>query len=403
MGRSATTRRIELPEGIEIREGKRGSSLRVMFIWQGKRRRETLDIPATPANIKYADRLRGEVLNAIARGSFDYATYFPNSKYARSTAPAEKKRYLVEALVNAHVETARQLESLSPSSISTYAKWARARINPKWGNYFVDELATLELREWIVGLSKELAPKSVRNCVGLLNTVLNQAAVDGIISSNPLEPIKLRTVLPRRKKAEDDDIDPFNDSEINSILEACRTAENRALIQFAFATGLRTGELIGLKWRHIEWETGIVRVQDNVVSAEGGTVEKSTKTDTARIVPLLPAAIAALQLIMPRSADLDIGGYVFINPNTRRRWSGERATLDHWTKTLRSSGVRYRNQYQTRHTFASRLLMDGEPELLVANLLGHTTVEMVRRHYGKYIKQPNGIVLRGDYSGFATS
>jgi len=43
------------------------------------------------------------------------------------------------------------------------------------------------------------------------------------------------------------------------------------------------------------------------------------------------------------------------------------------------------------------LLMAGEPELTVAKLLGHTTVEMVRRHYGRYISQPDGVVLRGEY------
>ncbi|HZP85687.1 MAG TPA: hypothetical protein VFB54_02640 [Burkholderiales bacterium] len=48
--------------------------------------------------------------------------------------------------------------------------------------------------------------------------------------------------------------------------------------------------------------------------------------------------------------------------------------------------------------------MAGEPELLVARLLGHTTVEMVRHHYGRYIRRPDGpdgIVLAGDYGAFA--
>lgn len=44
--------------------------------------------------------------------------------------------------------------------------------------------------------------------------------------------------------------------------------------------------------------------------------------------------------------------------------------------------------------------MQGEPELLVAKLLGHSTVEMVRRHYGRFIKEEEGIMLRGDYSKF---
>ncbi|MEQ6290949.1 hypothetical protein ACFPAG_10035 [Vogesella sp. GCM10023246] len=74
-----------------------------------------------------------------------------------------------------------------------------------------------------------------------------------------------------------------------------------------------------------------------------------------------------------------------------------RVLLAHWTRILAETTVRYRNQYQTRHTFASMLLMAGEPELTVAKLLGHATVEMIRRHYGRYIKQPDGLILRGEY------
>ena len=71
-----------------------------------------------------------------------------------------------------------------------------------------------------------------------------------------------------------------------------------------------------------------------------------------------------------------------------------------WQPTLLRAGVGYRIPYQTRHTFASKLLEQGEQELLVAKLLGHMTVEMVRKHYGRYIAQTDVIMLRGDYSKF---
>ncbi|WP_081284646.1 Arm DNA-binding domain-containing protein [Chromobacterium subtsugae] len=402
MGGSTAARRVPLPEGVEIREGSRGSSLRIMFIWQGKRRRETLDVPATPANIKYAARLRGEIQNAIARGTFDYAATFPNSKLARSMVPAERKRYLISDLLDKQLDTARKLQSLSPSTIASYTRWARSRIIPKWGQNYIDEITTLELRDWIVGMSASMAPKSVRNCVGLLSVTLSQAVADGIITTNPLEPIKLRTLLPRKRRSEDDSIDPFNDEEIAQILKAADAEEVRALWMFAFATGLRTGELIAVKWRHVLEGRGVIRVEDNIVSTDEGVVEKATKTDTVREVPLLPAAVEALEIMKGITMASGANGYIFINPNTRRRWASERVMRKHWAATLGATALRYRNQYQTRHTFASRLLMAGEPELLVAKLLGHVTVEMVRRHYGRYITQPNGIVLKGDYSGFGT-
>jgi integrase len=92
--------------------------------------------------------------------------------------------------------------------------------------------------------------------------------------------------------------------------------------------------------------------------------------------------------------------FVFVMPGTTRRWSGDAVIRErHWRPTLRRAKVRYRYPYQTRHTFASRLLIAGEPELLVARLLGHATVEMIRRHYGRWIPQPDGVRLRGDYAG----
>ncbi|HJV53071.1 MAG TPA: tyrosine-type recombinase/integrase [Noviherbaspirillum sp.] len=402
MDRSAASRRSALPEGVEIRDGVRGGRLRITFVWQGVRRRETLDMPVTPKNIKYAARLRGEVLNAIERGAFDYAATFPRSRIAKAEARQERKRYKVGDLINSYIDTARRLDTLSPSSIACYARWARSRLLPKWQDTHLDELTTSDLREWIVGLSSELSAKSVRNCVGLLSAVLNRAAGDGLITSSPLEPIKLRTVLPRKQKGDDDKIDPFNDAEVKSILDACLSVEVRALFQFAFSTGLRTGELIAFKWGHVDSRAGLLRIQDNIVSGESGTHEKTTKTDSERDVPLLPAAREALSAMKPISAMLQIGDYVFVNPNTKKRWSSERVLLAHWTTALKLAKVRYRNPYQTRHTFASRLLMSGEPQLLVAKLLGHSTVEMVRRHYGRYIHQPDGIILRGDYSDFGT-
>lgn len=364
----------------------------------GIRRRETLDIPATPSNLKYASRLRAEVLNAIERGTFDYARFFPSSRFAKINAPATVKRYKVGELLDAFLARARKSGAISPSTLASYARWDKARLHPQWGETWLDELGTQALRTWIAELAGEMAPKSVRNCVGLLSVVLAEATTDGLIPANPLAPISLKTLLPKRRTtAERDKIDPFNGNEIAAILSTCPSVEERSLIQFAFGTGLRVGELIGLKWENIDWLGRSIHVENNVVSAEYGTVEKGTKTDgSMRDVPLIPSALASLEAMRPISQLRS--PYVFTNPRTGQRWLDEQSYRSRWTKILRDAKVRYRNPYQTRHTFASTLLMNGEPELLVARLLGHATVEMVRRNYGRYIRQDCGITLRGAYT-----
>lgn len=363
------------------------------------RRRETLDIPATPANLKYAGRLRAEVINAIERGTFDYAATFPESKFARLSSPI-RKRYLVNECVQDYIDTARKTKSQSPSSILTYTKWNRARISPYFVGKYLDDLTTPDIKAWIAEIATALSPKSVRNCVGILSTVLSTLHHDGVIKDNPIKPIKIKNLLPKAtKKSEDDDIDPFNREEIAAILNFCQRPQDKALFQFAFSTGMRTGELIALKWKHIDWVNNLIHVGDNIVNAEGGTFEKTTKTDKERDIPMLPAAKEALLTMKPITSMLKNGDYIF-SYDGKNRWRDGFQIRNRWVITLKLAKVRYRYPYQTRHTFASTLLMNGEPELLVATLLGHATVDMIRKHYGKFIKPTAGIKLLSDYAEF---
>src|SRR5574337_1020409 len=225
-----------LPEGVELREGKRGPRLRVCFYWNGERRRETLDIPATPANVKYAAGLRAEVINAIERGTFDYARTFPNSKAGRAASAIARQSPTVGKLVDDYIQQARVTKTLSPSTIASYARMAAARILPRWRDHDASIVQAHEVREWIVAMTTGVTPKTVRNVAGLLSAVLARAASDGIIAASPMERLKLRTIIPRRAGgASDWEPDPFNDAEVAAILSAAKSTEERALWQFAFA------------------------------------------------------------------------------------------------------------------------------------------------------------------------
>ena len=265
----------------------------------------------------------------------------------------------------------------------------------------IQDVRTSDIREWIIELNKTLQPKSIRNTVGVFSLALSQAFMDGLTPSNPLTPIKLRKLLPKKKRSDRDKISPFNDLEIKEILDVFKAPEERCLWQFAFATGLRTGELIALKWRHIDEKNQSIRVIDNIVSAEHGTVQKDTKTGNEREIPILPAAHESLQTMRSITGSRPTN-FVFINPRTKERWQSDRALGKCWERNLKRTTVPYRNSYQTRHTFASKLLEQGEQELLVAKLLGHTSVEMVRRHYGRFIQQDRVVSLRGSYEKYGT-
>lgn len=112
---------------------------------------------------------------------------------------------------------------------------------------------------------------------------------------------------------------------------------------------------------------------------------KGTKTEAGeREVMLLPPAIEAL--LAQKKHTYKEMKYIFHNPRTNQAWETDhqiRRTA--WIYALERAGVRYRNPYQTRHTFASMMLSAGENIMWVATQMGHVDTEMVMRTYGKWI------------------
>lgn len=382
-----------LPEGVEVR----GKSIRLTFHFEGRRCRETLKIPATPANIKYAARLRAEVINQIERRTFDYAATFPSSKEGRRQSD-KKAPVLIGPLLEAYIREASALKTLSPSTIRGKSNWAHARLIPKWGKTDARTLTVPAVRQWVISdLVPALAPVSIRNCLSTMSACLTQAVIDGTLESNPMRGMDLRSIIPRARSGRSrDPIDPFNDDEIEAILEAEELEEAKRLWTFALASGLRPGELIALRWENTHLQQSYILVSENIVTGLDGPVKKGTKTGFERIVPLLPSARSALSGVVDRE------GFVFKGLDGVR-WRDAAQLRRAWRRTLEAACVRYRRLYQTRHTFASKLLERGESITLVANLLGHTTTAMVIKHYGRYISQRTIPALRGDYTDFAAA
>lgn len=112
---------------------------------------------------------------------------------------------------------------------------------------------------------------------------------------------------------------------------------------------------------------------------------ESTKTNAGRReIKLLERAMHALQ--EQKAFTWAKGEEVFQNPRLERRWEGDqpiRKTL--WTGILQNAGVRYRNPYQTRHTYASMMLSAGEHPMWVAKQMGHADWTMIARVYGRWM------------------
>lgn len=103
-----------------------------------------------------------------------------------------------------------------------------------------------------------------------------------------------------------------------------------------------------------------------------------------RDVLLLPPALEALQ--QQKKYTFGEKGRVFHNPQTKKPWeTSQQIRRTQWMHILKKAGIRYRNTYQTRHTYASMMLSQGENIMWVSKQLGHVDVEMVIKTYGRWI------------------
>ncbi|WP_296896093.1 site-specific integrase, partial [Thiohalocapsa sp.] len=340
------------------------------FYFRGVRCRETLKLTPTKANMAHAQRMIAAIHHEIAIGTFRYSSHFPHSRKAllfdghrrsNESIAQELERYL--ALTEPRV---------AKSTYRDYVSAVSQHLIPAFGNIALCDLTATQVREWIAGLA--ISSKRKNNVLIPLRQLYAEAYADGRVESNPLTRVKALRV-------DQNEPDPFRPDERDAILAACLESQHRHLFQFAFWSGLRTGELIALEWGDVCWERGVVFIRRASVRKE----LKSPKTRSGeREVKLLAPALEAL--LAQRGHSEGVSDRVFLNPRTGQPWETDgqiRKTA--WAHTIRRAGVRYRSPYQTRHTYASTLLSAGENPMWVANQMGHADWGMIRRRYGRWI------------------
>jgi integrase len=121
-----------------------------------------------------------------------------------------------------------------------------------------------------------------------LHKAFKQAVNDGLIPRNVTEEIK----APRQSRKE---IQALTPKQARSFLEVAKSDRLEALYLLAIHTGLRQGELLGLKWADVNLERGLLRVRRILSAAKCGPIFTSPKNDKSRSVRLTPQAVQALR------------------------------------------------------------------------------------------------------------
>lgn len=350
------------------------TSIEITFAYKRKRCREPLKLKPTPANLKRASQHLAAINDAINKGTFNYAETFPDSprRFLFAARPGEV------TTVGAYLEgwIAQRQKQLKASTWRDYRKIITLAV-AQFGHLRLDELKRPELKAWLSPM--QCSNKRLSNIQSVLRQALHDAVMDEILETNPLHDWTYKNADAIKDV---DDVDPFSSEEEAAILEQL-DGQVYNMFQFFFWTGLRTSELIAMRWSDIDWTRGEFRISRARSQAAVQTEVPKTKSGR-RTVKLLSPALAALVAQKPHTYLL--GQEIFHDPRTNMPWAGDQALRKvYWTSALRRAKVRYRRPYQTRHTYASRMLTAGESPMWVAAQMGHSDWGMIRRVYGKWI------------------
>ena len=261
-----------------------------------------------------------------------------------------------------------------PASHQTYRGYIENHIKPNLGSVPLNKLSSLELQKFYKKLlsrgrvtrleaknqPKGLSPKTVRNIHQILESAMRLAMEQKLIIKDPTA----GCALPKVEKKE---MKTLPAEQLTSFLREAKESGVFELYYLDLATGLRRGELLGLKWTDIDLEKGELQVKRQVARTEGKIVEAPLKTKNA--YRTLPLAEDALQVLKQQRKKAGSSPWVFPSPNGGP--ISPDSVLHKLHGVLKRAGLPQVRFHDLRHTFATLALQNGVDIKTVSGMLGH--------------------------------
>ncbi|WP_404396663.1 tyrosine-type recombinase/integrase [Idiomarina loihiensis] len=350
------------------------NAVRMEFIYRHKRCRETIYVRPTESNLRRLRDHLEEVRMAIKIGKFDYFEYFPESKNALKFSNNKANHLTIKEMMSQWYDQKYRTWAFSTEKAN------RGRMEnhviPNFGSLLVSDFKPSLFRKW--QNTAKLSPKTINEVHSLLQQAFKFLVYDDIIDQNPMDKVD-------RLSAGSKEVEPFSPNEREEIILSLPEGYARDFYEFAFWTGLRTGEQIGLRWKNVDLNRKVIFIRESIVKGrQSGTKTKGSQ----RTHELHDKALNVLNRIKSREVINTGDDYVFLDPRTGLRWKNEGVPRERfWVKAISESGVRYSKPYTCRHTYASTMIsIEGRNLMWVARQLGHRDLKMINQTYGRWIE-----------------
>lgn len=287
-------------------------------------------------------------------------------------------------------------KELSSTTYANYESKLTTNILPVIGHVRMDEINTLMLQTLMDELkrkddsSTELSFYTKFDVYRTLRSIFKYAVQWNVLVKNPLEGVN------KPKNRNKKEVNAYDENEVATIFNALieEPFKWRIFAMLAIVAGIRRGENLALEWSDIDFENSRIDIHKSIVSADGKTEIKETKTDSSNRLVSLPQSVVdelrkyrvhwVQEKLMAKNWTENEREWLFhqrngtyVHPSSATHW---------WNKFARKLDIRYIRLHDLRHTSASLLIAQGVHAKIISERLGHANIKITMDTYGHALR-----------------
>jgi integrase len=295
--------------------------------------------------------------------------------------PLGDERQSVEQYLLSWLENVRH--QVKSTSFVRYSVQIRKHAIPGIGKHALSKLTAQQLQSFYSHkVSAGLSPTTVKHLHVILHSALADAVRLGLIARNVADLVRPPRIAHHEMQA-------LNDEQVARFIEAAqRNERNGVLFILAITTGMRIGELTGLRWKDIDLDRGMVQVEQTLVSVSGRLSFTEPKTPRARrSIRLMKVALYALRkwriehLKQAMAFGPDWNKHDVVFPNTLGNPLDPTELRTRFFAFLKQESLPRIRFHDLRHTAATLMLKRGVNVKVVSEMLGHSSIAITLQIY----------------------
>ena len=273
--------------------------------------------------------------------------------------------------------------SLRETTKVGYENCIYQHIIPAVGQIPLNELTQNDLQQFYARLKKNgrlhhseshgtaTSNRMVRSCHALCRAALEKAITEQLITKNP----SLGCKLPPKKAREMQVLTP---NELGRFLARTKEEGYYEMFLLELSTGMRRGEILGLKWSDLNLTNGRLRIARQVVAAGSQTLVQAPKTKNSIRTIILPPYMVEILAEMKRYKTCE---WIFPSPVKQGEPRNPSAVYHRFKLILERSGCKNIRFHDLRHTFATMALENGMDVKTLSDMIGHVSAETTLNIY----------------------